>query len=396
MQRSLAGAGMDMRVAIDIVPIAAGHGGTGSGIWTYAENLLLHLDRCAPPDMEIVVIARPPQIQNLKSQITNLRLFPVPWPCKGVLSRLLWVHVYLPWLCWRRGIDVLHKLATEVPVFCPVQRVTTVHDFYYEFLWENTRPKQRRWYERLEAAYFSSVTRISFHKCATLLTDSRAVLQEAQHRYPLAASKMICIPLGAPLPSASPPSPLSPQPFRIIYPAKLMAYKGQRQAIAAVEKLLADHPELRGQVQMVFRGYANDRQYERSLRQQAAHSPAAAHFQFAAYEHTKSSAEIYRGFQAVMLLSQYEGFGLPVIEAQSQGLPVICSDLPVLREVAGADAVFVQPDRPAEVAMAIFQLMTDRHFYQTLVARGQNNAARFRWERAAQQTLAVYRQVAER
>ncbi|TAN38937.1 MAG: glycosyltransferase family 1 protein [Verrucomicrobia bacterium] len=379
-----------MRVAIDLVPIVAGHGGSGSGIWTYAENLLAQLDACCPPDIEIEVFIRR---ANALPVIPNKRLkfVFIPWPRKGIFGRLFWMHVVLPLLCWWRRVIVLHTLATDGPLWCPARRVTTVHDFYYEFLWEHMPVVSRRWYEWLEAAYFGIVTRNSFRKSTALITDSQAVRDEAAQRYPAVAAKLVVVPLG--VVTTLLPDAQSETPWRILYPAKFMAYKGQLSAIAAVESLLVQRTELRARVQLIFRGYSNDRRYLAEFRARMAQSSAAANLSIADYARTATTAEIYHGFQAVLLLSRYEGFGLPVIEAQSQGLPVICSDLPVLREVAGDGAIFVPPDKPDIVAEVIERLMTEPDYYRAVAARGKANVARFKWAYAAQQTLAVYQQV---
>ena len=408
-----------MKVLIDIVPMAAGHGGTGSGIWTYAENLLYHLDRCVPPGMELLVLARRPQISNLKAKILNLKLVPVRWPCKGILARLLWVHVTLPLICLFRRVDVLHKLATETPLFCPARRVTTFHDFYYEFLFEHTPPECVRRYERLENLYFQFVTRLCFRKSRRIIAVSEAIRQEILRRHPAAADRILVIHHGAPpgtedriqnpeansreIPASGlrPPIPAislqssacSLSSFTLLYPAKFMTHKGQLSAVKAVETLLSTHPEMQGKVQLVFRGYSNDRHYERRLREGVAASPASGHIRFVSYERTLTTAEIYRGCHALLLLSQYEGFGLPVIEAQSQGLPVICSALPVLHEVAGEAALFVQPDDSAGVATAILTLITDAALRQGLMQRGLANAKRFDWQSTARLTTKVYEDV---
>ena len=150
--------------------------------------------------------------------------------------------------------------------------------------------------------------------------------------------------------------------------------------------ILSKNPSLRP----VFRGYGNDRAYEALLHRTASQSPAADSIHFQAYEPVASVADIYHGADAVILLSQYEGFGLPVLEAQQLGIPVICSDLPVLREVAGDGAIFVSPDDPDAVAAAIHRLMTAPDHYRDMAERGRRNAAKFSWDQAAQQTVAVY------
>ena len=75
------------------------------------------------------------------------------------------------------------------------------------------------------------------------------------------------------------------------------------------------------------------------------------------------------------------------------GLPALCADLPVFREVLGDGALFVPQRDPALVADAMRRLATDAALRASLVACGRANAPRFSWARAARETLAVYRRV---
>jgi glycosyltransferase involved in cell wall biosynthesis len=87
--------------------------------------------------------------------------------------------------------------------------------------------------------------------------------------------------------------------------------------------------------------------------------------------------------------STHEGFCLPILEAQSCGTPVICSDIPVLREVAGDGAIFFNPDNPAMLADCVDQLLTRSDLRKQLSEAGLRNAARFSWSRAATETEAA-------
>jgi len=78
-----------------------------------------------------------------------------------------------------------------------------------------------------------------------------------------------------------------------------------------------------------------------------------------------------------------EGFCLPIVEAQKFGVPVVCSDIDVLHEVAGTGAHYFDPFKPDEMADAIAAVSTDRAVHDALAEQALANAARFSWDDAA-------------
>lgn len=91
--------------------------------------------------------------------------------------------------------------------------------------------------------------------------------------------------------------------------------------------------------------------------------------------------------------SLYEGFGLTPLEAMACGTPVISSNASSLPEVVGDAGILLGPRDTAGFAQAIQRVLTDGALRQDLRARGLRQAAKFTWERAARETLAVYQRV---
>ncbi len=98
---------------------------------------------------------------------------------------------------------------------------------------------------------------------------------------------------------------------------------------------------------------------------------------------------------ALVFPSVYEGFGIPVLEAMSAGVPVACSDRGALPEVAGSAALYFDPSTPNRIAAAIRRIIADEPLRQSLIAAGHENVKRFSWLRAARETLEVYKHVAK-
>ena len=94
----------------------------------------------------------------------------------------------------------------------------------------------------------------------------------------------------------------------------------------------------------------------------------------------------YAAADVAVFLSEYEGFGLPVLEAMVRGVPVVASARPALGEIFGSAALLVEPGDEQGVAAAIDRVVRDERFRADLVRRGYALAASFSWVEAARRT----------
>ncbi len=95
----------------------------------------------------------------------------------------------------------------------------------------------------------------------------------------------------------------------------------------------------------------------------------------------------------VLLPSFYEGFGLPIVEAQACGTPVITSDISSMSEVAGDGALFVNPNNTTQISEAILEILNNKNTYESLKIKGFENVKRFSWKKVALETFSVYKQI---
>ena len=105
---------------------------------------------------------------------------------------------------------------------------------------------------------------------------------------------------------------------------------------------------------------------------------------------------LYNASQMLVLPSYYEGFGLPPLEAMACGVPVIVSDIPVMLEVVGDAALRVAHEDVEGFTVAMWRLLTDDDLRADMIAKGHKRVKCFSWERAARETLKVYRKVVEK
>jgi glycosyltransferase involved in cell wall biosynthesis len=102
---------------------------------------------------------------------------------------------------------------------------------------------------------------------------------------------------------------------------------------------------------------------------------------------------LYAAAMCVIVPSRAEGFGLPIIEAQAAGAPVVCSDIPIFREVAAGGALYFDPSNPQSLAAAL-NAVCNPAMADGLRAAGRANLPRFTWSKCAQRTAEVYREIA--
>lgn len=94
--------------------------------------------------------------------------------------------------------------------------------------------------------------------------------------------------------------------------------------------------------------------------------------------------------------STYESFGLPPLEAMCRGTPVVCSDIPVFREILGDAAVYADPSRPDAFARACMDLLQDQAAWSRQARKGHDHVQYFSWSRCALKTAEVYEQALRR
>lgn len=118
--------------------------------------------------------------------------------------------------------------------------------------------------------------------------------------------------------------------------------------------------------------------------------PTTANVRFLGFVPDEDLAGLYSATQAFVYPSLYEGFGLPVLEALSCGCPVITSNVSSLPEVGGEAAIYVNPDKVAEITQALVAVNK-----LNLTQKSLAQAQKFSWGKTAQETLKVYQEVVQ-
>ena len=271
--------------------------------------------------------------------------------------------------------------------------VATVHDLSFRKVPATLRDSTRR---DLEAHLEDTLAR-----AARILTDSETVREELLESGLIEGTRVHAVVLGpgsaAGAPGESPPGEsLADLPPRYALHVGTLEPRKSLPTLLAAWRLLRDvAPEARpaGNVApppLVLCGGLGWKSDELEREIEAACSEGwLIHY---GYLPDPQVAALYRGALLVAMPSIYEGFGLPAVEAMTAGAPLVLSDIPVLREVAGDAAIYAPPEQPEAWAEALARVIDDAPLRAELIRRGRERVRRFDWQVTADETVAVWKE----
>jgi alpha-1,3-rhamnosyl/mannosyltransferase len=272
------------------------------------------------------------------------------------------------------ALDLFHETNHVPPDFDgPV--VVTVHDFSV-LLHPETQPRDR-------VRFFARQMPVRLPRAARVVVPTEAVRREAVSYLGLDPARVDVIPHG--VDARFRPGPAGPE-RPILYVGNLEPRKGIATLVDAYRALA---PELRRRHALVLCGDAS--RLDRKTRAKAERGVTPGRVELRGWSDERALRALYRTAAVVAYPSLYEGFGLPVLEAMASGAPVVSSDIPALREVAGDAAVFF-PARDAEaLAAALGRALQDEALSGSLRERGLARAREFTWRRSAELHVQSYR-----
>ena len=263
------------------------------------------------------------------------------------------------------SLDALHfPLSVMLPPLWEPATVTTVVDLQHEELPE--------FFGRAELAYRRRVYGWTIRRSRIVIAISehgRATLIE---RYGLAPERVRAIPLAVDHETFR-PGETALRGSYLLYPARPWPHKNHARLFEAFGRLRTARPELR----LVLTGEGDYGALPPGVEARGRVS-------------RDELVRLYQGAAALVFPSQYEGFGMPVLEAMACGCPVACSDVTSLPEVAGDAASLFDPRDLDAMIAAVNDVLEDR---QPWIARGLERAQTFTWDECARAHDDVYREL---
>lgn len=176
----------------------------------------------------------------------------------------------------------------------------------------------------------------------------------------------------------------------ILYVGQIRAHKNLRRLIDAFRNF-ATNPKLAGQYQLVIAGVG--RHYQAELEKRAEREIAEKSIIFTGFVSDEDLPFLYNGAKLFVFPSLSEGFGIPALEAMACNVPVIAARATATPEILGKAADYFDPFSIADIFSKMQSGLSDNRHRQELIRLGQDQVAKFSWEKLAATTLKTYYQV---
>ncbi len=367
-----------MRIAVDAHAI--GKNLTGNEV--YIRSLLQAYDTLDPESEFVAYISSAKAEPEIPSRFAVHRVSANPF-------------VRLGWDLGNRvkkdRADLLHVQYTS-PFSCSVPVVVSVHDV--SFL---EHPEYFTWQRRLQLRITVART---VHLAAKVITVSEFARKSILRAYPrLSPDRLVMIPDAASprfcvVNRAAAVRAIQKRfgvagPF-VLCVGDIQPRKNHLALVRAFASLVKACPEIKHQ--LILAG--KDTWFSHQVRQTVKESGVADRIVFTGFVSDQDLLNLYNACDCFAFPSLYEGFGIPVVEAMACGRAVIAANTAAIPEVADRAAILFDPQKDREIVEALRDVLLNPDLRQRLERLGLQRAAHFSWQKSAEATLEVYREVA--
>ena len=294
-------------------------------------------------------------------------------------ARLLWEQLLLPWQAAKRRLDVLFCPGYTAPVLTRRRTVTVIHDMQHK--------RQPQNFGRWELLAWRASVWASAHSSREIITVSENSRRDIIEIYGVPGDRVHVVGHGIERAFFESREDrtltgLGDWPY-LLSVSTIHPHKNWERWLEAYGQLVAQgFPH-----HLVIAGLKGNYSEELSRLIQAKRLADRVHA--VGWVPRPKLRALLRFSDALVFPSTFEGFGMPVLEALAAGVPVACSDIAPLREVAGEAALFFDPHAVQSIGAAVRRLLTEPELPKRLIEAGRKRALDCSWVRAAERTLAI-------
>ena len=368
-----------MRIGLNLLYLLPGVVG---GTETYAKYLIQAL-AALDTSNEYLIFLNQESAEFDISAGDNFTRVVLPLRATNRIARYAWEQTMFSRELRRRNVTVLHSLGYVGPRTPPCRHVVSIHDLNFASEYVQMSTVKRR----VLGSFVVAVGRRADH----ILTLSDCSKEQIVRRLGVRPDTVTTTYLAADpqtvaaVVAARPSVDRSGTPYIVVFGSST-PHKNIPRLIAAFASICDRIPH-----NLVVIGHVpSDGSTAAAITRYGLGNRVIA----TGYLPSAAMAVTLAGAELLVFPSLYEGFGLPVLDAQAVGLPVVCSSAAALPEVAGYGAALFDPLSVDSIASAIVSPLSDRAIRERLIKAGTRNVHRFSWQRTATLTLQAYTHVA--
>jgi len=352
---------------------------TKTGIEEYSFQVIKHLrDKL---EKEQVILYLDPRVNERKYIDFEL---PQNWKVKFLRAPIFWTQARLSLEMLFHPVNVLFVPAHTVPLVHPRNTIVTIHGLEYEFC-----PRAYSLFERL---YMRLVIKNSCRWAKRVIAVSENTKKDLMKLYKVPEGKMSVIYEGIAESSQSPAfsSASSADSSKPDF-SKYLLFVGRLEERKNIEGMVDAFEMLKKKYKISHRlilvgkyGYGGE-----NIKNKIYNSEHKHDIILTGYISDEEKFYLLKSADVFIFATFYEGFGLPILEAQSVGTPVVTSDISSMPEVAGNSAVLVDPKDPSAIAEAVHKLISNESYKNDIIEKGYQNIKRFSWEKCAREVSSI-------
>ncbi len=348
-----------------------------TGIGVYAKNILENLGKIDKNNQYIIFVNSETK-NDVFYSFQNFKYVELPFKASNRLIRIFFEQIVLPFLCLRYKITVLFNPSIFNPFLCFCKKIIVFHDF--DFLYDKKKSFKN---------FYLKLNLHSAFKSQKIVTISNYIKNETISRYPFLVSKVNMIYNGLPkinnffLQNITNDTFNIEKPY-IFYIGLILPRKNIENLIRAFKIFSEKHKNFN--LVLAGRIVEGNNNVEKVIEELQLKNK----IKFIGYVQEKEKVLLYTHSMCLAFLSIREGFGLPILEAQSLGVPVLASNMTSLPEVGGDGALYVDPYNVEEIAKKMEEIVFNEKLRKKLIQKGYENIKRFSWEKSANELLNLF------
>lgn len=345
-----------------------------TGVEEYVFQMIKHLAMIPGSRAHRFVLYLDPKLKS--ERLKDLQMLPDNFQLKFLSFPYLWTQIRLAWEMRVAKIDVLLIPVHILPFIHPARSIVVLHGLEYEYF-----PELYPFWHRM---YLKWSTKYALSRSSSIIVVSENTKKDLVKIYGANHNKIKVVHHGIKKPDV-----LSYEFHNysgyILYIGRVELKKNILGMIEAYNILRQKNTAIANKLVLVGgKGFGFEK-IEKAIES----SPFKKDIYLKGYVAEDKKNDLWMKSSVFLFPSYYEGFGLPILEAQGAGIPVITSNTSCLPEVSGTGAVFVDPKNPREIAAALEKVLSDKILRGNLIKAGLENIKRFSWKKCAEETLKV-------